>query len=553
MQYSDYFRPRKRTSVVANPQASFVRVSDPDHDAMFADPQASSPNRSAPYNAAADLLQRNLIDDERKAKVAVIDESGSFTYEELAERVARCAGLLLHSGIRPEERIVLCLLDTIDFPTCFLGAIQAGIVPIPLNTLLTAQDYGRILADSQPRAAIVSQSLLSVFQEAARLAEWTGTILISGEAGDNSALHDRLLSTEPRTEVAATRADSVCFWLYSSGSTGKPKGVVHRHASLMATATLFGQGVLGMNASDVVYSAAKLFFAYGLGNSLSFPMSVGATSIFFSGRATPAAVNGILRERGPTLFFGVPTLFGAMLSSPDLPASGQHNLRFAVSAGEALPERIGRAFVERTGVDIVDGIGSTEMLHVFVSNRPGCVRYGTTGRTVPGYQVRLLDESGAGVGPGDMGEMQVSGPSAANGYWNDDYRTRATFVGDWVRTGDKFRQTPEGEFVHCGRSDEMLKVSGIWVSPQEVESALCAHEAVSEAAVVGALDEAGLVKPKAFVVLKPAVTAEPALARAIQQFVKGRLAPYKYPRWVEFIEALPKTATGKIQLHLLRN
>ncbi|HYL38775.1 MAG TPA: benzoate-CoA ligase family protein [Bryobacteraceae bacterium] len=501
------------------------------------------------YNAAADLLDRNLKSG-RGGKIAVIDGRGSYTYSELAERVHRCANALRNLGIEAEQRVILCLLDTIDFPTCFLGAVAAGIVPIPLNTLCTAEDYAFILADARPKAAIVSEARKAVFQEAARLAGWGGRLIIAGEA--DGELSDLLAKAAASAQIAQTRPDDICFWLYSSGSTGEPKGVVHRHTSLIRTAELFGQGVLGLTESDVVYSAAKLFFAYGLGNALTFPMSVGATSILFSGRPTPEAVNAILRERRPTIFCGVPTLFNSLLASGGLARSGQHTLRLCTSAGEALPEHLGRAWREHTGVDIVDGIGSTEMLHIFVSNRPGAVRYGVTGRPVPGYRVRLVDDRGADVPPGEVGEMHVSGPTAAACYWNNADKTRATFLGEWVRTSDKFRQTPEGDFVYCGRRDEMLKVGGIWVSPMEVETVLMAHESVFEAAVVGAPDESGLVKPMAFVVLKPAAQSGPQLVEALQSFVKAHLAPYKYPRWIEFIDALPKTATGKIQRFLLQ-
>ncbi len=500
------------------------------------------------YNAAADLMERNVRGG-RGGRTAVIDDCGRYTYLELAERVHRCANALRGLGIEAEQRIALCLTDTIDFPACFLGAIEAGIVPIPLNTLLTAADYAFILADARPRAAIVQGSRMPEFTEAARLADWRGRILAAGDGGDLSNL---LGKAAPTADAAPTRAGDTCFWLYSSGSTGDPKGVVHRHASLMQSAELFAQRVLGLTEADLVFSAAKLFFAYGLGNALTFPMAVGAASILFAGRPVPDQVNAILRERRPTIFCGVPTLFNSLLASGGLPRLGEHALRVCTSAGEALPEHVGRAWREHTGVDIVDGIGSTEMLHIFVSNRPGEVRYGVTGRAVPGYRVRLVDEQGADVPAGEVGEMHVSGPTAATGYWNNAEKTRATFLGEWVRTGDKFRQTADGDFVYCGRRDEMLKVSGIWVSPMEVEAALTSHASVFEAAVVGARDESGLVKPMAFVVLKPGENGSAQLTEALQRFVKTRLAPYKYPRWIEFVDALPKTATGKIQRFLLQ-
>jgi benzoate-CoA ligase len=388
--------------------------------------------------------------------------------------------------------------------------------------------------------------------EAACIADWRGRMIVSGPGdGEHLVLPDLLSVASAVASPAATRPDDVCFWLYSSGSTGKPKGAVHVQTSLIQTAELFGRSVLGITEHDIIYSSAKLFFAYGLGNSLTFPMATGASSILHSAKVTPSTVNAILREQRPTIFCGVPTLFNAMLASPDLPRSGEHNLRLCISAGEALPEHLGHAWRERTGVDIVDGIGSTEMLHVFVSNRPGEVRYGSTGRPVPGYRVRLASENGVDVAPGEIGEMLVSGPTAAAGYWNNRQRTRSTFLGEWVRTGDKFLQTPDGDYVHCGRSDDMLKVSGNWVSPVEVEGALMGHEAVFEAGVIGVPDNDALIKPKAFVVLKPGVAADPALVRALQDFAATRVAPYKSPRWIEFVDTLPKTATGKLQRYLL--
>jgi len=503
------------------------------------------------YNAAIDLVQRNL-DRGRAGKMAIIDDWGSYTYATLAERVNRCANALLDFGLEPEHRLILCLLDSVDFPTCFLGAMEAGIVPIPVNTMCPAHDYAWILADSRAKAAVVSDARLPEFVEATRIAAWSGRFIVSGKSdGERPALRDLMDAASVVANPAATRPDDVCFWLYSSGSTGRPKGAVHVHTSLIQTADLFAQAILGITERDLIYSSAKLFFAYGLGNALSFPMSCGATSILHSGRVTPQAVNAILRDHRPTIFCGVPTLFNALLASPGLPKFGEHNLRFCTSAGEALPERVGRAWREHTGVDIVDGIGSTEMLHIFVSNRPGEVRYGTTGRPVPGYRVRLAGENGDDVRPGEIGEMQVSGPTAAACYWNNREKTRSTFLGEWVRTGDKFFQTPEGDFVYCGRSDDMMKVSGYWVSPAEVESELMAHEAVFEAGVIGVADEDGLIKPKAFLVLKPGVSETADVARSLDAFAKSRLPQYKCPRWIAFLDSLPKTATGKLQRYLL--
>ena len=382
---------------------------------------------SGTYNAATDLIGRNL-DAGRADKIAFIDEFGPHTYGELAARVDRCANALRGLGLEPGDRIVLGLLDSVDFPSAFLGAIKAGIVPIPVNTLFQPQDYAYILNDSGARAAIVSEALLPPFREAARIADWPGMLIVSGPSGVGPILSRLLDRAAPEAIAHPTRPDDPCFWLYSSGSTGKPKGAVHRHISLIRTAELFAKGVLAFHEADLVYSAAKLFFAYGLGNALTFPLSVGATSVLIPRRATPEVVSQVLRQHPVTLFCGVPTLYAALLAYPDLPRREELSLRLCVSAGEALPEEIGRAWTARTGTEIIDGIGSTEMLHIFVSNRPGAVRYGTTGRPVPGYSARLVDEHGQEPKPGEIGEMEVRGPSAASFYWNNPETTRATFA-----------------------------------------------------------------------------------------------------------------------------
>jgi benzoate-CoA ligase len=505
------------------------------------------------YNAAVDLIDRNLAAG-RQAKTVFIDEAGRYSYGELAERVDRFANALGELAIEPEQRVVLALLDTIDFPTCFLGAIKAGVVPIPTNTLFQPADFAHILADSRARALVVSDALLPRLVEAAGIADWHGLVIVAGAGGGDRLMLDPLMARASSLAAPApTRPDDTCFWLYSSGSTGQPKGTVHVQTSLIETANLFGQGVLGIGEGDVVYSAAKLFFAYGLGNALTFPMAVGGSSVLIAGRPTPDVVNQVLRRSAPTIFCGVPTLYGSLLAAPGLPGKGEHALRLCTSAGEALPVEVGRAWTAQTGVEIVDGIGSTEMLHIFVSNRPGAVRYGVTGKPVPGYKARLVDELRREVAPGEVGEMEVSGPTAATHYWNNREKTRATFLGEWVKTGDKFRQDAEGDYIHCGRADDMLKVGGIWVSPMEVESALLGHPSVQEAAVIGVPDGQDLVKPKAFVVLKPGIPQSPDLTLALKDHVKDRLAPYKYPRWIEFVDELPKTATGKIQRHVLRH
>jgi len=366
---------------------------------------------------------------------------------------------------------------------------------------------------------------------------------------DGAVPFTALLDAEPFAEPADTLADDFGFWLYSSGSTGRPKGTVHTHANLYWTAALYGTPVLGLREDDICFSAAKLFFAYGLGNALTFPLSVGATTVLMAERPTPAAVFKRWTEQKVTVFFGAPTGYAGMLAAPDLPERSKVALRLCSSAGEALPREIGERFKARFGCDIVDGIGSTEMLHIFLSNRPGDVNYGSTGRAVPGYTLRLINEAGTDAAPGEIGDLYVSGPSAAVMYWAQRDKSRTTFQGEWTKTGDKYSIDERGCYVYAGRSDDMLKVSGIYVSPFEVEATLMQHPAVLECAVFGKLDADGLTKTKACVVCKP---GHAVLEAELQAFVKDRLAPYKYPRFIEFLDELPKTATGKIQRFRLR-
>ena len=505
------------------------------------------------YNAAYDLIERNLAAG-RAAKVAYVDDAGQYTFGQLAERVNRFGSGLLSLGLEMEHRVLLALTDTIDFPTAFLGAIKAGIVPIAVNTLLTPKDFEYMLSDSRAKALIVSEHLLPQFGPLIGKLPFLKHVIVSGgSAQGHTAFRDVLAKGKPELAPAPTTSDDACFWLYSSGSTGMPKGTVHAHASMIITAELYARGVLGIKESDIVLSAAKLFFAYGLGNALSFTLAAGAAAVLMAERPAPALVFQRLIERKPTIFYGVPTLYAAMLASPEFPKRESLALRLCVSAGEALPPQIAKSWKERTGVEILDGIGSTEMLHIFLSNRPNDLRYGTTGKPVPGYELRLVDEHENPVKQGEMGELQISGPSSAACYWNNREKSRSTFMGGWTKSGDKYSQDQDGYYVYGGRSDDMLKVSGIYVSPAEVEAALVTHEAVLEAAVVGHEDENKLIKPKAFVVLKPGQSSSDALKQTLQQHVKDRLAPYKYPRWIEFLPELPKTATGKIQRFKLRS
>lgn len=508
----------------------------------------------ARYNAADDLLSRHLAAG-RGAKVAYIDDTGPTTFAELDARCRRFAGALRQAGFRREERVLLCALDTIDFPTVFLGCLLAGVVPVAVNTLLTVDDYVYMLDHSGARAVVVSAPLLGTMQAAIDKAGIHVDVIIAAPYVESTGLPTvaaMLDSAPPLTEALATGPDDMAFWLYSSGSTGRPKGTVHTHGNLFHTADLYARQVLGLREDDVVFSAAKLFFAYGLGNALTFPLSVGATTVLMAERPTPQAVFQRLATHRPTVFCGVPTLFAGLLAAPDLPPRDAVALRVCTSAGEALPRDIGDRFLAHFGCDILDGIGSTEMLHIFLSNQPGRVRYGTTGLPVPGYELKLLDERGEPCAAGEIGDLYIKGPSAALMYWCNREKSRDTFVGAWTRSGDKYLRDEAGYYTYAGRSDDMLKVGGIYVSPFEVEAALAQHPAVLEAAVIGVADAAELVKPKAFVVMRPGHQWHDGMAAELQAFVKSRLAPYKYPRQIECVDELPKTATGKIQRFRLR-
>lgn len=519
-----------------------------------ADHTQSPPQVNVPrdYNAAHDLIERNLRAG-RKAKLAYVDDSGEYTYDDLADRVNRAANALLNVGLQPEQRALLCVLDGIDFPAAFLGCIKAGIVPIAVSTMLKTSDYEYMLRDSRACALIVSSSLLPVFEPLlGKLPQLKHVIVSGAKSASHPHFASLLQEAKGDFEPAHTCADDPCFWLYSSGSTGAPKGTIHVHGSLIRTAELYARPILGLAESDVIFSAPKLYFAYGLGNALTFPLSVGATTILMAERPTPDAVFARLTRYKPTVFCGVPTLYGALLAASSIPDRSALHLHTCVSAGEALPREIGERWSQRFGVDILDGIGSTEMLHIFLSNRRDDIAYGTTGTPVPGYEVRIVDEDGSPVRPGEIGELQVSGPTAAMSYWNNREKSCQTFHGPWTRCGDKYWIDERGHYVYAGRSDDMLKVSGMYVSPVEVESALITHQGVLEAAVVGREDDGGLVKPAAFVVLKGGWEPGTALCEELKAHVKSRLAPFKYPRWIEFLPELPKTSTGKIQRFKLR-
>ena len=508
------------------------------------------------YNAAVDFVDRNVAEG-RGDKTAFIDPARNVTYGELRDAAARIGPMLARLGIEPENRIALILLDTVDFPILFWGAIRAGIIPVLLNTRFTADQYRYLLEDSRAKAVFVSTALLPVVLEAAKDVPSLKAAIVVGGGPDSMPRLERLLAAENEGSAPArTCADEVAYWLYSSGTTGMPKGVMHVHSTPMGLARLSGQDRIRIREDDVVFSVAKLFFAYGIGNAMFCPMSVGATSVFYPERPTPQTVFETLRGYQPTMLYAVPTLYAAMLADPECtPENGSSRLRLCFSAGEPLPSHVGEAWKERFGLDIVNGVGSTEMGHLYLTNLPDAVEYGTAGLPVKNYDLRLVNEHGGEVRDGEIGELLVRGQSAAAGYWNQREKTRQTFVGEWTRTGDKYVRRSDGVYIYCGRTDDMFKVSAIWVSPFEVEAALMEHPSVLEAAVVPAPDGNGLVKPKAFVVLKDRRDGgvHRALHDELKVHVKRSIGPWKYPRWIEFVDSLPKTATGKIQRYLLRS
>jgi len=506
-------------------------------------------------NAALHFVERHRSGPlaDKAAFVEAVQDGRSLTYGALGDQSDQMAALLARHGVRREDRVAMLVLDCVEFPVIFWGSIKAGVVPVPLNTLLATDVYDTILRDCRARVLFVSAALLPVVEATFEGNPFLETVIVvGGEAGKHQSFAAELAQSAAQPLVEAS-ADETAFWLYSSGSTGQPKGVRHVHSSLQATADTYGAQVLGIEQDDTIFSAAKLFFAYGLGNGMTFPMSVGATAILYPLRPTPDTMFEVIARTKPTIFCGVPTLYAAMVAQMDgRKPDGTDNIRRSISAGEALPEEVGKGWRKVVGTDIFDGVGSTEMLHIFLSNAPGDVEYGTSGVAVPGYEIRLVDEDNTEVPAGGIGELLVNGPSAADDYWNQRDKSRATFEGNWTRTGDKYEKRADGRLIYCGRTDDMFKVSGIWVSPFEVEQALISHNAVLEAAVVAKRDAEGLEKPMAFVVLKDGASGE-GLAGALKELVKQQIGKWKYPRWVEVVDELPKTATGKIQRFKLRD
>jgi benzoate-CoA ligase family protein len=518
-------------------------------------------------NAASVLVDAHLAAG-RDSKAAILCADRVVTYRDLYEQVNRFGNALLRRDIRTEERVMLLLPDSPEFAFAFFGAMKAGAVAVPLNTNLKPADYEYFLNDSRARVLVIDAGLVG--QLAGVQAKYLKHIFVSGgPPADGSAdaggalplqtdaevgsLQRVLDEASPELQAVDTSKDDMAFWLYSSGTTGRPKGAIHLHHDMIVAADLYAQATLRLKEEDVSFSVAKLFFAYGLGNGLYFPLRVGATTVMLSGRPTPEAVFATLDQHQPTVFYSVPTSYLALLHQAD--KAGRASLgrvRVCVSAGEPLPKHLYETWLERFGVEIVDGIGSTEILHIYISNRPGRVIAGSTGQVVPGYEAKIVDEHGQPLPPRQVGTLYIKGDSIANGYWNKHEETKNTFHGHWINTHDKFLVDEDGYFWYAGRTDDMFKVSGQAVWPTDVEGVLLQHPLVLESGVVGGADPEGLVKPVAFVVLKDGHPGTPELTHELQNFVKSHTAAYKYPRAVVYVESLPKTATGKIQRFKLR-
>ena len=502
------------------------------------------------FNVAVAFIDRHVVEG-RGPKVAIRALDGDVTYAQLAANVDRCAAALVRLGLGRGERLLMVVKDCPAFFYLFWGAIKAGIVPVPLNTPLRRTNYSFMIDDSAAAALFYSPEYAEEVEPAVAAAAHPPRFVLRTE-GPGPSL--RTLSGESPADFAAVPAapEDDCFWLYSSGSTGRPKAAVHRHRDMVVTSQLVGVDIFGLGSQDICYSEAKLFFAYGLGNNMTMPLWVGATAVLNEHRPGPATSFPIIERFRPTVYFGVPTLYAAHLQAIDKDRPDLSSIRLCVSAGEALPAEILRRWHEKTGLWILDGIGSTEALHIFISNTPDDIKPGASGRPVPGYRARIVDDHGAEVADGESGRLFIAGASAARCYWNDPERTSRTMREGWLDTGDTYRRDPQGYFYYCGRSDDMLKVGGIWCSPFEIESKLVEHPAVMEAAVVGRTDADDLVKPEAFVVLKQEERGSDVLADELLQLCKKTLAPYKYPHWIHFVSELPKTATGKIQRFVLR-
>ena len=525
------------------------------------------------FNVATHFVDRN-VHEGRGARIAIECGDERVVYHQLLESTNRAGNALLALGVRPEERVLLLLLDTPEFLYAFFGTIKIGAVAVPVNTQAKPQDYEYMLNDCRARVAIVSAPLLPHLQSIPKeKLRYLQEIVVSEVREENIAgstrneissqtershahhsLQDLMVSASSELQAALTSKDEPAFWLYSSGSTGASKGCVHLHHDMVVCCELYAKGILQMQETDRCFSVARLFFAYGLGNAGYFPLGCGATTILSPVRPVPATIYADIERYRPTLFFSVPTNFAALLAHhrEDGKEFDLSSIRHAISAGESLPAPLFHRFKERFGVEILDSLGSTETLQMVIANRPGEAKPGSSGKIIPGYEAKIVDEHGNVVAANEIGDLFIKGDSTCSGYWNQHEKTKETFVGDWFRTGDKYYQDGEGYFWYAGRSNDVFKVHGLWLSPAEVESVLIAHQAVREAAVVAREDDDGLTKAVAYVVLSNGFAPSEALSRELQELVGQKIGGYKRPRWIEFLSEIPKTATGKLQRFRLR-
>ncbi len=507
-----------------------------------------------PYNITTKLVDENVAGG-RGDKIAVYYKDKTYTYREIQAYINQVGNALHILGVHQDERVMLVMKDTPEAVASFYGSIKIGAVPIFVNTMYRADDLRYLLNDSRARTLIIDEEFIDTVGTWQQMHHYLKTTVIVGKRHQAShiSFHDIVSRCSDKLEAAYTTEDDPAFWNYTSGSTGVPKGAVHLQHDIFTCIENYAKGTLGLREDDILFSASKVFFAYGLGNTMFYPFGVGGAAVLLPERPLPETIFETVSQYRPTVFFGVPTLYASMLQVADAEKKYDlSSLRICTSAGEALPREIYFAWKKRFGLDILDGIGSTEILHIFISNRPGDVKPGSSGKLVQGYTARLVDGEGKEVPDGEMGTLHIKGESIAAFYWRQHDKTKVSMLGEWFNTGDQYYRDEEGYYHYCGRGDDMLKVGGIWVSPVEVEEALMAHPAVFQAAVVAKKDAHGLIKPKAFVVLKEGYEPSEALAKEIQVFVKGSIAPYKFPRWIEFVSALPMTETGKIQRYKLR-
>jgi len=502
------------------------------------------------YNAATTFVDEN-IEQGRGGKVAIYYQDQKITYQEVFDNVNRTGNALKDLGIEIENRVLVILPDSPEFAYSFFGAIKIGAVAVPTNPWMFAKDYEYLINDSRARAIIVHESTLPEIEKIWDSTPFLKHVVVGGTPKGRALCYESLIAkASDKLDAAKTSRDDVCFWGYTSGSTGNPKGAVHLQHDMITISDLFVAPVLQMKETDLCFSASKMFFSYGLGNSLYFPFRFGASTVLWPEKPEPEKILQVIEKYKPTFFFSVPTLFARFLrieKKYDL-----SSLRICLSSGEPLPPSLFYHWKERTGMELLDVVGSTEATHDFLANRPGRAKAGSSGEVTPAFEAKIVDDDGREVPIGEVGNLMVKGDATAPCYWNKHEQTKRMMQGEWLKTGDTYYRDVEGYYWYCGRSDDMMKVGGLWVSPIEIENTLMEHPAVLETAVVSDVDADGLLKPKAYILLKSEYKASDPLKAELQNHVKTKLQPYKYPRWIEFVDDLPKTVTGKIQRFRLR-